>query len=82
MKKIQRKRTVKKLVLRQTCLFCQEKKEPDYKDVETLRSFLSERGKILAAARTGNCSKHQRKLTRAVKRARTVALLPFSARVQ
>jgi len=75
-------KTIKKTVLRRNCLFCKEGKEPDFKDVETLRSFLSERGKILAATRTGTCARHQRRLTKSIKRARVIALLPFSARVQ
>ncbi|MBI3577212.1 30S ribosomal protein S18 [Candidatus Gottesmanbacteria bacterium] len=62
------------------CQFCNNKTEPDYKDVETLRRYTSERGKLLAASRTGICSKHQRSLTVAIKRARMVALLPFVVR--
>lgn len=49
----------------------------DYKDIPTLRSFVTERGKIIAARMTGNCAKHQRELTTAIKRARNIALLPF-----
>lgn len=62
------------------CPFCHTKTEPDYKEPETLRRYLSERGKLLAAGRTGVCSKHQRHITVAVKRARIVALLPFVIR--
>jgi small subunit ribosomal protein S18 len=51
----------------------------DYKDVRTLGNFLSERGKIIPARITGNCARHQRRLTSAVKLARTVALLPYTA---
>ena len=50
----------------------------DYKDVATLKHYVSERGKILPRRITGNCAKHQRALTVAVKRARHVALLPYS----
>ena len=50
----------------------------DYKDVAMLRKFISERGKILPRRITGNCAKHQRALTVAVKRARHIALLPYS----
>ena len=50
----------------------------DYKNSEMLRKFISDRGKILPRRITGTCSKHQRELTIAIKRARHVALLPFS----
>ena len=61
------------------CVFCAEKATSiDYKDVAKLRKFVSERGKILPRRITGNCAKHQRLLTTAVKRARHVALLPYS----
>ncbi|MCD6364188.1 MAG: 30S ribosomal protein S18 [Synergistetes bacterium] len=63
---------------RKICAFCVDGiKEIDYKDVERLRRYLSERGKILPRRLTGNCAKHQRQLTRAIKRARIMALLPF-----
>lgn len=64
------------------CFFCGEKQEPNYKEVEGLRRFVSERGKIISRARTGICRKHQRKLTFAVKRARILALLPFVVKVR
>ena len=51
----------------------------DYKDVAALRRFVSERGKILPRRVTGTCAKHQRKIVLAIKRARAIALLPFSA---
>jgi len=62
------------------CGFCHNKTEPDYKDAASLLRFTSERGKLLARARTGICSKHQRYITREVKRARFLALLPFVVR--
>ena len=62
------------------CAFCQDKVDYiDYKDVGKLRRFVSERAKILPRRITGNCAKHQRQLTEAIKRARHIALLPFSA---
>jgi small subunit ribosomal protein S18 len=82
MAKPKRLKTVKKRVVRRNCFFCTEKKEPDYKDVETLRTFLSERAKILAATRTGTCTRHQKRLSKSIKRARFLALLPFAARIQ
>ena len=63
---------------RKFCKFCAEKTAfIDYKDIKTLRNYLTERGKIIAGRMTGNCAKHQRELTKAVKRARNIALLPF-----
>jgi small subunit ribosomal protein S18 len=49
----------------------------DFKDVRVLRHYLTERGKMMAGRMTGNCAKHQRELTRSIKRARNIALLPF-----
>lgn len=64
---------------RKVCVFCGEKAKPiDYKDVATLKKYISERGKILPRRITGNCAKHQRELTVAIKRARHLALLPYT----
>lgn len=63
---------------RKVCFFCANKvKEIDYKDVETLKKFITERAKIIPKRVTGTCAKHQRALARAIKRARIMALLPF-----
>lgn len=63
---------------RKVCQFCTEKDAViDYKDVETLKKYVTERGKILPKRITGTCAKHQRAVTAAVKRARVVALLPY-----
>ena len=60
------------------CKFCAERVEVvDYKDVRRLRTFISERGKIIPRRISGSCARHQRLLTHAIKRARTVALLPY-----
>jgi small subunit ribosomal protein S18 len=65
---------------RKVCAFCLEKtKVIDYKDVGTLRRFVTERGKIKNRRKTGTCARHQRRLAIAIKRARHVALLPFTA---
>lgn len=65
---------------RKVCTFCVDKVEAiDYKDVAKLRRYMSERGKILPRRMTGTCAKHQRQLTEAIKRARHVALLPYTA---
>ena len=62
------------------CSFCSDKsKSIDYKDINNLKKNITERGKILPRRVNGNCSKHQRELTIAIKRARQVALLPYSA---
>ena len=65
---------------RKVCAFCVDKVEKiDYKDVAKLRRFTIERGKILPRRISGNCAKHQRQVTIAIKRARNIALLPFTA---
>ncbi|OOB75640.1 30S ribosomal protein S18 [Clostridium haemolyticum] len=72
-KKVQREEEKK------VCAFCADKSSfIDYKDVNKLRKFVTERGKILPRRISGNCAKHQRELTLAIKRARNVALLPFT----
>lgn len=64
---------------KKVCSFCVDKvTEIDYKDVAKLRRYLSERSKILPRRITGTCARHQRQLTIAIKRARHLALLPFS----
>jgi len=64
---------------RKVCRFCADKSlKVDFKDVRTLQSFITEGGKIVPARTSGNCAKHQRQLAIAIKRARVVALLPFS----
>ena len=63
---------------RKVCVFCAREAKPiDYKDTATLRKYISERGKILPRRITGNCARHQRALTVAIKRARHIALLPY-----
>jgi len=64
---------------KRVCVFCVDKVEGiDYKEVPKLKKFVTERGKILPRRISGNCARHQRLLTTAIKRARTVALIPFS----
>lgn len=63
---------------RKVCAFCVDKvTRVDYKDQARLRDFISDRGKILRSRMTGTCARHQRKVSRAIKRARHIALLPF-----
>ncbi len=65
---------------KKVCAFCEDKnlKFIDYKDVNRLKKYVTEKGKIVSSRQTGTCSRHQRELTTAIKRARNIALLPFS----
>lgn len=64
---------------KKVCRFCVDKVEHiDYKDVKRLKSLITERGKILPRRISGNCALHQRQLTVAIKRARNIALMPFT----
>jgi small subunit ribosomal protein S18 len=75
--KNRRKKTFQK---QKICRFCADGSLAiDYKDYGMLRFFVSERGKIIPRRISGNCARHQRRITNAVKRARNVALIPFSA---
>lgn len=65
---------------KRVCSFCTEKVERiDYKDINVLKKYITDRGKILPRRISGNCAKHQRQVTLAIKRARQVALLPYTA---
>ncbi len=62
------------------CSYCVDKVESvDYKQYEKLKRFVTERGKVLPRRISGNCARHQRQLTRAIKKARIMALLPFTS---
>ena len=64
---------------RRVCSFCVDKVESiDYKEVGKLKRYTTERGRILPRRTSGNCARHQRQLTAAIKRARVVALMPFT----
>ena len=68
----------KQFFRKKVCRFCSNKSKIDYKDADTLRRyFTTERGKILPRRLTGTCAKHQRELALAIKRARSICLLPF-----
>ena len=74
------KKSYKRVPRRKVCVFCQEKVELiDYKDVARLKKFVTESGKMLPRRMSGTCAKHQRELSKAIKRARIAALLPFKA---
>lgn len=64
---------------KKVCRFCANKANIDYKDSESLKRFITERGKILPRRITGTCAKHQRQLALNIKRARAICLLPFVA---
>ncbi len=65
---------------RRICAFCADKIENiDYKDINLLRRYVSDQGQIESRRRTGTCARHQRRLTTAIKRARLLALLPYTA---
>ncbi|OGP55821.1 MAG: 30S ribosomal protein S18 [Deltaproteobacteria bacterium RBG_13_52_11] len=74
------KRERREYTRKKICRFCTDSSlRIDYKNYRLLRTFLTERGRIVPRRISGNCAKHQRELTRAIKRARHVALLPFTA---
>jgi small subunit ribosomal protein S18 len=74
-----RKERTRRFVFKpKVCPFCADKLEIDYKNVSRLRRYVSERGRIEARRRTGVCAKHQRRLAVAIKRARYLALLPYT----
>jgi len=76
--KLKKKLAKPRFFRKKFCRFCKEKVgDFDYKDAGRLQKFISERGKIIATRISGNCAKHQRRITRAIKRARVMALLPF-----
>ena len=69
----------KPFLMRKVCRFFTDKKlEIDYKNARILRYFITERGKIIPRRISGNCAKHQREITIAIKRARNIAILPFT----
>src|SRR5437899_12648215 len=64
---------------RKVCRFCADKNVPiDYKDPQTLKYFITDRGKIIPRRISGNCARHQRKVATAIKRSRMIALMPFT----
>jgi small subunit ribosomal protein S18 len=77
------KRQIKRVPkVKVNCYFCHEKKSPDYKEYKELTTYISERGKIIAKAYSGVCSKHQRRISIAIKRARHLGLLPYIASIR
>ena len=62
---------------KKVCVFCGKDNQINYKDANKLKRYVSERGKILPRRITGNCAKHQREITKAIKRARHIAIMPY-----
>ncbi|MCJ7739717.1 30S ribosomal protein S18 [Candidatus Microgenomates bacterium] len=62
------------------CFFCKQRLVPDYKEIDTLNHFVSDRGKIIGRMQSGICQKHQKILVKSIKRARHLSLLPFIVR--
>ena len=78
------KRAPKKRVsirVKKDCVFCKNDVEIDYKNLELITRYVSSRGKILSRRISGNCAKHQRKVSREIKRARFLNLVPYTGRV-
>ena len=72
--------TKRRFPRKKICRFCSDKiEEIDYKDIKRLRNLITERGKIIPRRISGNCAKHQRQLGTAIKRARNIALMPFTS---
>ncbi len=81
-KKEKRKRRIlKEAPVPRNCPFDKTGKSPDYKDIELLAKYMSDRAKILGKDRTGICAKHQRTLSLAIKRARHLGLLPYTPKI-
>lgn len=70
--------SIKSSSRKKVCFFCQNKLKPVYWDVVALRQFISDRGRIISRNRRGACAKHQRKISKAIKQARHLALLPYT----
>lgn len=62
---------------KRVCYFCSKNTEPDYKNISQLKNYVSDKGKILSSKITKTCTKHQRRVTKAIKRARMISLIPF-----
>ena len=76
-KKEVKKTTRRKISVPKNCYFCEEKKLPWFSDTSVLKRFITERGKIIARSKNGLCSKHQDRLSLAIKHARHLAMIPF-----
>lgn len=75
-----KKARIRKPKTKEECYFCKEKKDPSFGDIQVLKRYLTERNKIIPRSRTGVCAGHQKDLSKSIKQARHLALLPFTAR--
>ena len=73
-----RPRRDRDVILKRDCKLCKDEIAIDYKQADLLKKFMTERGRILPRRYSGNCAKHQRQVTVALKRARNIAILPFT----
>ena len=80
-KDTKKRRRMIEVAVPRNCPFCKGKTEPDYKEVDTLAKYMNDRGRILGKDRTGICAKHQRRVSNAIKRARHLALLPYTPKI-
>jgi small subunit ribosomal protein S18 len=74
------KRKVRVVGFKKKCVFCEKKLEIDYKNLDLLSRYVSSKGKMISRRISGNCAKHQRKISQEVKRARFLNLLPYVGR--
>ncbi|UCG34981.1 MAG: 30S ribosomal protein S18 [Candidatus Omnitrophota bacterium] len=74
------KRKIKVTRFKKSCIFCKKELDIDYKNIELLSRYVSGKGKVVSRRISGNCAKHQRKLTREIKRARYLSLLSYMPR--
>ena len=72
------RRRKSEIIIKRDCKLCEDQVTLDYKQADILKKFMTERGKILPRRFSGNCAKHQRKVGTAIKRARMIALMPFT----
>ncbi|MBL7036305.1 30S ribosomal protein S18 [Candidatus Microgenomates bacterium] len=77
-KQKKRRKIIKVRPISVNCAFCETKTDPDYKAYEFLSKYVSERGRVADRERSGNCAKHQRKMTTAIKRARHLGLILYA----
>jgi len=70
----------KTIGFKKSCIFCKKEFDIDYKNLELLSRYISSKGKMISRRITGNCAKHQRKITKQMKRARYLTLLPYVAK--
>jgi small subunit ribosomal protein S18 len=77
-KDIKKRRRQIEVIVPRNCPFCKGKVAPDYKEIDVLAKYLNDRAKIQGKSRTGICSKHQRRISQSIKRARHLGLLPYT----